>query len=188
MKLTTETYKQGMEVLSNNYLDWKFDFTNPDMVSGWYAALSELIPEQDFIDAIRHYILTMEKGPNSPVALKKPYAEKCIGDVMTPVAALSALRELLSTCELDDDDERVVESLAADISYRPLYITYLNMRHLGNQGPYCNCRLNSKFDDSYTCTWFINEYKKNLESVIEQCCRERITALPSGSDINLIGG
>ena len=190
MKLTYDTFKQGIDTLKYCYIDWSFNSDDEKMMATWYSRLMNMIPEQDFLNAVNYYTCVKDKGPNSPVALKKSYIDKYSSNIMNPIEALNALRELLKECEADEDDARIVASLTADDSYKALYITYINIRQLAYDGytMYCNAKLNHKLEDSYMCTWFITEYKKNLSDVSEDVCKERITAIPAGSDIDLIGG
>ena len=188
MKLSTETYKQGMKILANHYLDWKFDLTNSDMVAAWYATLSGLISEQDFIAAVKYYTSIKAKGPTSPVELQETYLENV--PQLSPMEALSTLLGLLTLYSNDDNADRLVEILTSIDSNRALYLTYCNMAYLGeiSYSLYPNARLKEKFEDSYICTWFISEYKRIQKSVIREACISQINALPSGSDFIKIGG
>jgi len=188
MKLTTETYRQGMEILANHYLDWKFDFTNLDMVSSWCTTLSDLISEQDFIAAVNCYVHTKVKGPTSPVELQQTYYENI--PQLSPMEALNTLRGILTLFQFDDTDARVVEALTSMEINKALYLTYCNIAHLGYKGCrlYPNSALNDKFEDNYTCTWFITEYKRIQLKLLRDACVTQINALPSGSETLMIGG
>ena len=188
MQLSIATYKQGMKILSNHYLDWRFDFTNPDMVSAWYATLSGLISEQDFINAVRYYTSTKSKGPTSPVDLQQTYIDQI--PQLSPLEALSTLRGILKLFSNDNNDSRVVEALTSREINKALYLTYCNMAHLGKQACdlYPNFRLDSKFEDEYTCTWFITEYRRIQQSVLREACVNQINALPCGTENIKTGG
>lgn len=188
MKLSVETYEKGMKILSNHYLDWKYDLTNPDMVTAWYATLSGLISEQDFICAVQYYTSTEAKGPTSPVDLQKTYLNTI--PQLSPMEALNTLRRILKLFAEDNDNHRVVETLESCESNKALYLTYCNMCHLGDSSHhfYPNSSLDEKFEDTYICTWFINEYKRIQQTVIKEACISQINALPSGNEYLKIGG
>lgn len=188
MKLSVETYKQGMKILSNHYLDWKFDLTNSEMVAAWYATLSGLISEQDFICAVKHYTSTKVKGPTSPVDLQATYFDTL--PQLSPIEALSTLRQILKLFSEDNDNHRVIEVLESREENKVLYLTYCNMTNFvgTSHNFYPNYELDEKFTDTYICTLFINEYKRIQQLVIREACISQINALPSGSEYLKIGG
>lgn len=186
MKLTYTTFKQGIEILSCSYLDWKFNKNDEKMLATWYSRLVHMISEDEFLSAVNYYSHVMEKGPNSPLALRMPYAEKCVCNSMTPSDALITLRQLLSLYIDDEDDSRLTESLSYE-PFRAIKLTYTEMKFLV-KGWHSNYTLYTKLEDSYTCTWFISQYKKNLSDVIDQYFTDKIAALPSGSNLPELEG
>lgn len=121
MKLTYDTFKQGMEILSFSYLDWKFDIGNEKMLAAWYSRLANMISEEDFLPVVNQYSHVMEKGPNSPLALKMRFAENCL-DAPAPTLVAHALieaprRMLLSDFMYDDPSvEKQKEYLISDLT------------------------------------------------------------------------
>lgn len=120
MKLTYDTFKKGMDILSFSYLDWKFDKEDEKMLATWYSRLVNMISEQDFLSAVNYYTQIMDKGPNSPLALKTTYAEKCF-NAPSPTLVAHALieaprRMLLSDFMYENPSvERQKEYLLSDL-------------------------------------------------------------------------
>lgn len=90
MKLSTETYKKGMKFLASQYLNWKFDFNNKDMVSGWYATLSSVISEENFTPLIFHYCQS-QPAPNGPSDLLNFGKTRCIDNSPSPAVVAHTL-------------------------------------------------------------------------------------------------
>lgn len=92
MKLTYDTFKQGIDTLKYCYIDWKFNADDEKMMATWYSRLMNMISEQDFLSAVNYYTQVRDKGPNSPLALKTTYVEKCF-DAPSPTLVAHALIE-----------------------------------------------------------------------------------------------
>lgn len=101
MKLTYDTFKQGMEILSFSYLDWKFDIGNEKMLAAWYSRLVNMISEEEFLPVVNKYSHVMEKGPNSPLSLKKCYFDKFF-EIPEPTLVAHALIETSRRMLLSD--------------------------------------------------------------------------------------